>query len=326
MSRALQLLINSSNGVGLPYEGRFRVDDSVLEQFPEGTIVISASRFRSSGWTNTALLHLRLSDGSEERYFLKSAPGYHGRVMMEGEYSAMTELFKWAPELVPKPHSWGEYSLSSPEAYFFIIQYIENTGDMPDANQLCSKLAVLHFKSQSPNGQFGFDVTTCQGWVPQAVAWQRSWTAFFTQLLKHVTNMNADVNGYWEDLDVLEKRLVANVIPRLLDALERNGRTVKPCSIHSDLWEGNTATSLQDGKVFIFDSAAFYAHNEMEIGSWRCYYNRISDEDYTSAYLRHVEPSEPREEWDDRNQLYSIYYNVIYSVNHLDHGIAVRQR
>lgn len=284
-----------------------------------------ASRLGTSDWTETARLLLRLPDGCEERYFLKSAPGDHGRVMMKGEYNAMTELYKWAPDLVPKPHSWGKYALPNPEAYFFVAQYIDMTGNMPDANQLCSKLAALQRSSKSPYGQFGFHVTTCLGRVPQAVAWQRSWTVFFIQLLKHATGMDADLNGHWEGLDVLEKRLISHVIPRLLGALEGDGRTVKPSLIHSDLWEGNTAISVEDGNVYIFDSAAFYAHNEMEIGDWRCYYNKISDKKYTRAYLRLFGPSEPKEEWEDRNCLYSIYYNIIYSVNHLSQGKAVRQ-
>jgi protein-ribulosamine 3-kinase len=95
--------------------------------------------------------------------------------------------------------------------------------------------------------------------------------------------------------------------------------------IHADLWEGNTGTSYEIGDIYVFDSAAFCAHNEMEIGDWRCHYNKIHNKIYIRTYLRHYGPSEPREEWDDRNRMYSIYYNVIYSVNHMSQGKAVRQ-
>jgi protein-ribulosamine 3-kinase len=41
--------------------------------------------------------------------------------------------------------------------------------------------------------------------------------------------------------------------------------------------------------------------------------------------LKHYGPSEPKDEWEDRNRLYYIYWNVIYSVNHLAQGKAIRQ-
>ena len=124
---------------------------------------------------------------------------------------------------------------------------------------------------------------------------------------------------------MLEERTFEKVIPRLVGALESEGRSVKPCLIHADLWEGNTGTSYETGDVYVFDSGAFYAHNEMEIGDWRCHYNKIHNKIYTRTYLKFFGPSEPKGEWDDRNRMYSIYFNLIYSVNHMDQGRAVRQ-
>ena len=92
MSEALQALIDVSRGHNMPYDGDFRVDNNVLRSFPEGTKVITASRFGTSAWTVTARLHLLLPDGTEQRYFLKSAPEAHGRTLMEGEFYAMQEL------------------------------------------------------------------------------------------------------------------------------------------------------------------------------------------------------------------------------------------
>lgn len=325
MNTSLQSLVDSSHGGSFPYPGDFRVDDNVLAQFPDKTQILSANRFGTSAWTVTARLHLKLPDGSEQRVFLKSAPGSHGHTLMEGEFNAMSELYKWEPDLVPKPIGFGQYAATDPEAYFFLSQYIDMTGKMPDPNQLCAKLAQLHRKSESPNGQFGFHITTCQGRAPQAFLWEKSWTIFFTNLLQHVIKLDFKYNGYWEELDIVEKRLISDVVPRLLRPLETDGRSIKPSLIHADLWEGNTGTSLDNGNVYIFDSAAFYAHNEMEVGNWRCHYNKIHNSAYTKAYLKHYGPSEPKDEWDDRNRLYSIYFNVIYSVNHLSNGTAVRQ-
>lgn len=325
MDRGLPSLIESSHAISQQYSGDFRVDPNVLAKFPEGTAVLSADSFGTSAWTVTARLHLKLPDGSEERYFLKSAPEDHGRTLMEGEFNAMTEIYKWVPDLAPKPHSWGKYALEKPEAYFFLSQYIDMNDMMPDPNQLCTKLARLHRESQSPTGQFGFHITTCQGRIPQSLEWESNWTVFFTRLLQHVIDMDFEYNGYWDELDRVEKQFVAHVIPRLLDALVKDGRKIKPCLIHADLWEGNSGTSFDNNNIYIFDAAAFYAHNEMEIGDWRCYYNKISNRVYTRTYLKHHGPSQPKDEWEDRNRLYSIYFNVIYSVNHLGTGKAVRQ-
>ncbi|KAI1178950.1 Fructosamine kinase-domain-containing protein [Nemania sp. FL0916] len=326
MNAALQSLIDNSHGTSFSYPGDFRVDDNVLKEFPDETQILSANRFGTSAWTVTARLHLKLPDGSEQRVFLKSAPGSHGHTLMEGEFHAMTELYNWDPDFVPKPLAFGQYAADEPEAYFFLAQYIDMSERMPNPNKLCAKLANLHLKSQSPTGKFGFHITTCQGRVPQFLAWEKSWTTFFTNLLQHVVKLDFKFNGYWEELDIVEKRLISTVIPRLLRPLESDGRSIKPSLIHADLWEGNTGTSFDDnGNVYVFDSAAFYAHNEMEIGDWRCHYNKIHNKVYTKSYLRHCPPSEPKDEWEDRNRLYSIYYNVIYSANHLSQGTAVRQ-
>ncbi|KAH8431412.1 uncharacterized protein LDX57_009074 [Aspergillus melleus] len=229
------------------------------------------------------------------------------------------------PDFVPKPYTWGKFDQTEPMTYFFLSEFVDMSDEVPDPSQLCTKLARLHRDSISPTGMFGFHITTCQGNTPQSVAWERSWAVFFSKLLRHVLERDSRVNGAWEDLNILSQRAVERVVPRLIGALEAEGRSVKPCLIHGDLWEGNTGTAFESRNIYIFDSAAFYAHNEMEIGNWRCNYNKIHNKVYTRTYLRHWAPSEPRQEWDDRIRMYSVYYNVIYSVNHSSQGTAVRQ-
>ncbi|KAI1270121.1 Fructosamine kinase-domain-containing protein [Xylariaceae sp. FL1019] len=318
-------LIHSSEEITLPFLRELRIDGIVLANFPDGTEILSAHPFGTSAWTVTSRIHLKLPSGEESHFFLKSGTGSHGRTLMEGEFNAMSEIYKWAPDLVPKPHSFGKLVGKEPEAYFFLSECIDMVERLPDPKQLGAKLAALHRESRSPNGQFGFHTTTCQGRIPQHVSWEQSWEDFFKKLLLHVIDLDFENNGHWEELDILEKRLLSHVIPRLLSILEANGQAIEPSLIHGDLWEGNIGMSPQNGNIYIFDAAAFYAHNEMETGNWRCHYNKIHDPAYTKAYLQHYEPSEPKDEWEDRNRLYSIYYNIIYSVNHLAEGKAVRQ-
>ncbi|KAI0389417.1 Fructosamine kinase-domain-containing protein [Xylariaceae sp. FL0594] len=276
--------------------------------------MLSARKFKESAWTLTARLHLQLPDGSQDQHiFLKAAPGSHDRTLMEGEYNAMSELYKWAPDM-------------DISVYFFLSEFIDMEEVMPDPERLCARLAQLHRESTSPNGEFGFHITTCQGRIPQSVSWEKTWTALFTRLLLHVIKLDFTHNGPWDDLEKLETRLLSHVVPKLLRVLETEGRTLKPSLIHADLWEGNTGRCTKTGRPYIFDAAAFYAHNEMEVGNWRCHYNKIfKDGVYIDSYLKFQEPSEPKDEWDDRNRLYCIYFNIIYSVNHLGEGKAVRQ-
>ncbi|KEF54927.1 uncharacterized protein A1O9_09370 [Exophiala aquamarina CBS 119918] len=306
--------------------GDFPLDDNVIKQFPEGTKVLCANKFGQSKWTLTARLDVEDVNGIPASYFLKCAAEDAGRVMMEGEFNGMSELHKTMPELVPEPYGWGKFSVTAPETYFFLSKFIDMSDRAPEPNQLCSKLAKLHRISDSPTGKFGFHITTCQGRRPQAVAWESNWTIYFGNLLRHVIAMDDVENGPWAALTKLEDRILSHVVPYLLDNLTKDGRVLKPCLIHGDLWEGNTGTSYSTGDIYLFDAAVMYAHNEFEIGDWRCDYNKIHNKSYTRAYLRHYGPSEPREEWDDRNRLYCIYYNVLYSVNHLSQGKAVRQR
>jgi protein-ribulosamine 3-kinase len=325
MSDAVHNLLKGDRSENLFVHGDFPIDDNVVAEFPKGTKILSANRFGTSAWTITARLKVQLPDGTESRYFLKCAAEDAGRLLMEGEFNAMTELYKWMPNFVPQPHAWGKYRVGNPVTYFFLSQYIDMSERVPDPNQLCSKLAELHRVSTSPNGQFGFHVTTCQGRQPQDVSWEKSWTVFFTKLLKHVVDADFKINGHWDELAELERRILMRVIPRLIGNLEKDGRSVKPCLIHADLWEGNTGTSYDNGDIYAFDSGAYYAHNEMEIGNWRCHYNKIHNRIYTKTYLKNYGPSEPKDEWDDRNRMYCIYYNIIYSCNHMSQGKAVRQ-
>ena len=110
-------------------------------------------------------------------------------------------------------------------------------------------------------------------------------------------------------------RALSHVIHRLLGVLESEGRSSKPCLIHGDLWEGNIGTEHGTGNIFIFDAAAYYAHNEIELGIWRAEHHKLKDEAYRTEYLRKFEPSEPTDEFDDRNRLYCVKTQLMYAAH-----------
>ncbi|KAF8864495.1 hypothetical protein BDZ45DRAFT_701672 [Acephala macrosclerotiorum] len=307
MSTAVHSLINDlhkSQNLDSGIEGDFPLDAAVIEKLPPGTKIVAADNYGSSAWTVTARISTILADGTPKRWFLKCATEDSGRMMLEGEFHSMTELYKTMPSFVPEPYAWGKFQMSNPETYFFLCEYIKMANDMPDPVQFCSRVAELHKLSKSPNNCFGFHVTTNQGKFPQA-------------MLQHSIKIDAQENGTWDALSTISTRVITSVIPLLLGPLESDGRIVKPSLIHGDLWDGNIGTDYETGNIYIFDAGAYYAHNEMELGMWRCERHRfVNNEIYLEEYLRNAGVSEPVEMFDDRNRLYCIYMNMWASAHH----------
>lgn len=225
----------------------------------------------------------------------------------------MTELHKVMPTFVPRPIAWGELRGVPIPTSFFLIEFKYFTGGMPDPVKLGKRVAELHTKSISPTGMFGFHLTTFDGARTQDVRWDPSWTSFFTKLVTRAYEHDISVNGHWEQLDRVFDRAKTHLIPRLIGALESDGRSVKPCLIHGDMWEGNIGTDIETGNPWIFDAAAYYAHNEMELGIWQAERHRLREKVYRKEYRRWMPPSEPVDEWNDRIRLYSVKTNLMFS-------------
>ena len=60
--------------------------------------------------------------------------------------------------------------------------------------------------------------------------------------------------------------LFDKVIPLLLRPLENDGRSVKPCLVHGDLWFANSGIDITTNKSLVFDACSFDAHNECKRG------------------------------------------------------------
>lgn len=240
-----------------------------------------------------------------------------GKAQLEGEFVGMQELHKLSPEFVPQPYAYGKLEARVPlsvDTFFLLMEFKDFAGNsMPNAAKLGKSLAELHHKSQSPTGMFGFPLTTYDGSKTQIVDWDPSWTSFFSKLLGEAYRHDAETNGKWDDLDTIFRRTQSHLIPRLIGALEADGRSVKPCLIHGDLWDGNIGTDANTGLPFIFDAAVYYAHHEMELGIWRAERHQLRAMIYRKEYIRNMEPSEPVNEWDDRNRLYSTKTNLMHS-------------
>ena len=136
-------------------------------------------------------------------------------------------------------------------------------------------------------------------------------------MLQRAIKIDTQENGTWDALSAISTHVIGSVIPLLLGPLESAGRTVKPSLIHGNLWDGNIGTDYETGNVYVFDAGAYYAHNEMELGMWRCERHRfVNNKIYLKEYLSNAGVSEPVEMFDDRNRLYCIYMNLWASAHH----------
>ena len=129
------------------------------------------------------------------------------------------------------------------------------------------------------------------------------------------------VQGQNDEMNELVAALFDKVIPRLLRPLETGGRSIKPSLCHGDLWHGNVGVDVAADEPILYDPCAIYAHNECEcsvyssrgsltvsddMSSWRSDRYRFNRE-HRDAYHKIIPPSEPVEDYDDRNALYALY-------------------
>ncbi|KAI1322655.1 Fructosamine kinase-domain-containing protein [Xylariaceae sp. FL0255] len=281
-------------------EGGFIVDQAIIDVLPKGTTVVSAEPWGLSAWSRTAKLNTLLADGTPRRYFVKCATGKTAKSDVGAEHFSASAIVSYVPEYGPCPVGKGVYE----DAYHGLTHfYVQEFHDMdtqtpPDPADLASLMAKLHRKSESPNGMFGYPI--------------------FSHLLKDLLRLDNEVNGPWPEFETACNQLLERVIPKLLGALQSNGRSIKPSLVHGDLWEGNVATDMETGKVIIFDfDECMYAHHEIEMGTWRCRWaTHFNSPMYMLAYQQEMEPSEPVEEFDDRNRLYSIKAAICDSAGH----------
>ncbi|KAI9688768.1 MAG: hypothetical protein M1822_001125 [Bathelium mastoideum] len=230
--------------------------------------------------------------------------------MCEGEYESLKAIHAVSPSFVPEPYAWGRCRQEDPETYFLLVEF-RDVGEQPaEPAKLAAQLADLHHRSVSPTGKFGFHYATCHAKIAQAVdTWEDSWSVTYTKHLGHVMNLASPILK-WPEFDVVCKLTLQRVVPRLLLPLQSNGRTLKPCLLHGDCWDGNTAMDMRTGDAFIFDVCSFYGHNEYDTGNWRAPRHRLSNKSYIRNYKRHFPVSEPAEDWDARNLLYSLTFNI----------------
>lgn len=226
--------------------------------------MVSTEEHGISFWANTGRIDVQLANGSYQSFFIKVMSRDSGRNMFNAEFESMRAMHDQMPDFVPKPIAWGSYE-SIPETYFLLSEYREMILELPDPDKFAARLSALHQNSESPNGKFGFHVTTYCGNLPQFTGWENSWETFFAKSMKQALDLEIEAKGYDPEFDRLIPLLFEKVIPRLLRPLESEGRSVKPSLVHGDLWFANSGIDSDTGEPLIFDACCFFAHNECKL-------------------------------------------------------------
>ncbi|MCJ1381209.1 hypothetical protein MMC17_004318 [Xylographa soralifera] len=235
--------------------------------------------------------------------------------MLEGEFISITTIEAVVPGLTPETVGSGNF-LKNPEIYFMVVEFLELSQDVPDSDKFTDLVIKMHLQGISPNGMFGFSIPTCDGPLAHPVKWEISWVEFFARLLRSGITTDATACGTWAALESAAEQVISKVIPRLLGTLRFEGEPIKPSLIHGDLWDTNIGLDSKTGRIVVYDAGSYYAHNEMELEIWRVIYaEKLGASEYREAYLRKYPPAEPVAEWDDRNRLYSLKYNLNCAYN-----------
>lgn len=190
--------------------------------------------------------------------------GLAGSEALKGEFESTSLIYSLSPDFCPKPIAQGELK-DTADAHFYICKFYEFFEGVPEPKSFCKKLADLHHNHCSPEGKFGFHVTTYNGDLPQKNTWCDSWETFFAAGLKHIFEIREKRAGPNEELNALLPDLFDKVIPRLLRPLETKGRKITPSLVHGDLWCGNASiVNEETDEGLVYDPASFWAHNECE--------------------------------------------------------------
>ena len=183
--------------------------------------------------------------------------------MMHGTLESEKAMYSFAPKNVPEPVAWGSYK-SQPDTHFYICMFHDMLDDLPDIRSLGALVAKIHTESmgKSPNGKYGFHVATHLANIPNNNSWCDTWEQWFANAMRRMLQAEEDSHGPDPDLANLTVALFEKVIPRLLRPLETGGRSIQPCLIHSDLWPGNIKADAETDELLLFDSCAYWGHNE----------------------------------------------------------------
>ena len=183
--------------------------------------------------------------------------------MARAEYESQKALAAVIPDNVVIPLAWGVFEKDKSKA-FFMTRFRDLRDSSPPTLQFLAILKKLHQTSVSPTGKFGFHVTTYNGPPKMVNEWTDSWEEYYARQCRSDISCLQQVYGEDAELADLTEEFVQKVVARLLRPLQTGGRSIKPTLCHGDLWDGNVQIDVDTKQPIMFDSCAFYGHNESQ--------------------------------------------------------------
>lgn len=183
--------------------------------------------------------------------------------MAEAEYESQKALAAIIPDNVVIPMTWGMYEADKSKA-LFMTRFRDLRDRPPPAVQFLSILKKLHQTSVSPTGKFGFQITTYNGPPKMVNDWTDNWEEYFARQFRSDISFLQNVYGEDPELADLTEEFIQKIVARLLRPLQTGGRNIKPSLCHGDLWDGNVQIDVNTKQPIMFDSCAFYGHNESQ--------------------------------------------------------------
>lgn len=161
--------------------------------------------------------------------------------------------------------------------------------------------------------QFGFDIPTSCGYIPQVNEWSDDWVSFYARhrLDKPIRSLLSDhgdreLSQQWSQLQLKVDKFFLDFGPRRQDK-------IVPALLHGDLWSGNVAQidDQMEGKIpVIYDPSSFYGHSEYDFGISRMFGG--VPKEFEIGYFEIL----PKKKlFEQRNKLYQLFHHL----NHWDH-------
>ncbi len=217
--------------------------------------------------------------------------------MFYAEYAALKQILESRILRCPTPLFCGSY-----QQYSFLLMEFLHFCEAASEASLGTQLAEMHRVSAN---YFGWPSNNYIGKTPQINTKSQSWCYFWTENRLAFQFKLACKKGYGSLLAPMEQALFSAA----KDLLSQHN----PVSslLHGDLWSGNKATILHEGKLepVIFDPASYFGDRETDLALTELFggFDHAFYEAYNEAW-----PID--QAYSDRKPLYQLYHML----NHLN--------
>ncbi|SEN00467.1 fructosamine kinase family protein [Lihuaxuella thermophila] len=200
-------------------------------------------------------------------------------------------------QAIQVPNVYGYFYFEETETSVLVLEWVEGNKNSRTEEQLGRGVAGLH---QTYGGAFGLEADNYIGSLPQVNQWQDDWIAFYREQRLGVQAALAEQQGYMHPGRFKK-------LQKLMDRLEEwLPDHVKPSLIHGDLWSGNWITG-PGGEPYLIDPAVCFAHFELELA-----FTELFGGFSEKFYRAYDEVNPVSEGYQDRKQLYQLYYLLVH--------------